>query len=154
VAATINAEPIVDYKGGVFTDESFSQDTNHIISIVGWETDPATGEVSWVIRNSWGEYWGEMGFMRLVAGKNLLGIEEAVAWATPGSYTVHNFPCSEDGKNCNGKPDASRSPVSTAFYVDPSNDMVGFFQTRLNFAPQAAKTATSRALRKVTPHRV
>jgi hypothetical protein len=68
----------------VFADESFSQDTNHIVSIVGWETNKDTG-LSWIIRNSWGEYWGEMGFMRLVAGKNLLGIEEAVAWATPGT---------------------------------------------------------------------
>jgi cathepsin X len=87
VAATINAEPIVNYKGGVFADESFPQDTNHIVSIVGWETNPDTG-LSWIIRNSWGEYWGEMGFMRLVAGKNLLGIEEAVAWATPGTISL------------------------------------------------------------------
>jgi hypothetical protein len=57
---------------------------------------------------------------------------------------VHNFPCSEDGKNCQGKPDA----VSTERYVDPSNDMAGFFQTRLDLSPEAAVTATTRALRR------
>ena len=35
VAAVINAEPIVDYAGGVFKDKSASKDTNHIVSIVG-----------------------------------------------------------------------------------------------------------------------
>lgn len=60
VAATINAEPIVEYKGGVFTDDSYSQSTNHIVSIVGWETDQNTGKKAWIIRNSWGQYWGEV----------------------------------------------------------------------------------------------
>eukprot|EP00977_Amphora_coffeiformis_P023427 scaffold13351_cov200-Amphora_coffeaeformis.AAC.8 len=82
VAATINAEPIVNWKGGIFTDDSHSQMTNHIVSIVGWGTDPDTGKKHWVIRNSWGQYWSEMGFMRLEAGKNLLGIEGEVAWAS------------------------------------------------------------------------
>lgn len=57
--------------------------------------------------------------MRLEAGKNLLGIEGEVAWATPGTYTVHNFPCSEDGKNC-----VLNDVVSTEQYKDPSTDML------------------------------
>ena len=55
VAATINAEPIVDWEGGVFTDDSHSQTTNHIVSIVGWGTCPKTGSKHWIIRNSWGQ---------------------------------------------------------------------------------------------------
>jgi cathepsin X len=35
VAATINAEPIVKYTGGIYTDDSEAQRTNHIVSIVG-----------------------------------------------------------------------------------------------------------------------
>jgi hypothetical protein len=45
-------------------------------------------------------------------GQNLLGIEGEIAWATPGQFTVNNFPCSEDGKNCN-----------THIYEDPSSDV-------------------------------
>jgi cathepsin X len=120
VAATINAEPIVKYAGGVFTDESYSKSSNHIVSIVGWGTDDESGDLYWIIRNSWGQYWGEMGYMRLKAGGNLLGIEGEVAWATPGSFTVHNFPCSEDGKNCVAH---HQNVVGTQNYIDPSVDV-------------------------------
>jgi len=48
-------------------------------------------------------------------GKNLLGIESEVAWATPKSWTVENYPCDEDGKNCDGG--------GSQIYVDPSLDM-------------------------------
>lgn len=60
-----------------------------------------------------------MGYLRIETGKNLLGIEGEVAWATPGTFTVHNFPCSEDGKNCV----VQRDPVSTHFYQDPSKNV-------------------------------
>lgn len=61
-----------------------------------------------------------MGYMRLEVGKNLLGIEGEVAWATPGQFTVHNFPCNEDGSNCVVK---RRAAVETQTYVDPSKDL-------------------------------
>ena len=50
VAATINAEPIVTYQGGVFTDDSHSQRTNHIVAIVGWGTEEETGILYWIVR--------------------------------------------------------------------------------------------------------
>jgi len=56
-----------------------------------------------------------MGYLRLEPGKNLLGIESGVALATPGAFTVHNFPCLEDGKNC-----VVKDSVATQFYQDPS----------------------------------
>jgi len=59
-----------------------------------------------------------MGFMRVEMGTNILGLEGEVAWATPGMWTEINFPCAENGKNCDG---SSRHEKSRAqFYVDPS----------------------------------
>jgi cathepsin X len=56
VAATINAEPIVKYGGGIFTDDSHPTETNHIVAIVGWGTDAGSGTKFWIVRNSWGQY--------------------------------------------------------------------------------------------------
>lgn len=50
------------YTGGVFSgDDDCGGYTNHQIILVGW--DDATG--SWILRNSWGSYWGENGYMRI-----------------------------------------------------------------------------------------
>jgi len=139
VAATINAEPIVDYTGGIFSNTTFSKSTNHIVSIIGWEKDEETGKKHWIVRNSWGHYWGEMGFVRVEMGSNILGLEGEVAWATPGSWTEVNYPCFEDGKNC-----AAKQP--TGFYDDPSND-VQAVQRRLKVDGGVAAPSNLRASR-------
>lgn len=51
-----------NYNGGVFAgNDDCGGYTNHQIILVGW--DDATG--SWILRNSWGPYWGENGYMRI-----------------------------------------------------------------------------------------
>ena len=113
VAASVNGKPLHEYEGGIFDDETADRTQTHIVSLVGFgESDE--GQAYWIARNSWGQYWGEMGFFRIAAGQNILGIESGIAWATPGRYTVRNFPCSEDGKNC--APDAE-------IYMDPSSNI-------------------------------
>ena len=100
IACGINAEDIVEYVGGVHDAPHKPKMINHIISVVGWGYDNKIDKQYWIIRNSWGSYWGEMGFMRLVLGDNQLGIEKTCAYAIPGTWTEHNFPCYEDGSNC------------------------------------------------------
>jgi len=98
IACGIDAAPILDYKGGIVSDAGMSID--HVISVVGWGNDPDAGQY-WIVRNSWGEYWGEMGYVRVAKGNNALHLEEQCAWAVPATWTEFNYPCNEDGSNCN-----------------------------------------------------
>ena len=69
-----------------------AQNLNHAISIVGWGVDAKEGPY-WVGRNSWGHYWGELGFFRIERGNNTLGVESRCVWGTPGVCTRTRGPC-------------------------------------------------------------
>lgn len=69
----------------VFEDLTGDQDLDHSISVVGYGTDSGTGKEFWILRNSWGSYWGEAGFARVVRGKNNLGIESNCQYAVPAN---------------------------------------------------------------------
>ncbi len=75
----------VNYTGGIFNCPSCSHAIDHIISVVGWGEGELNGQTVpyWIVRNSWGTYWGEDGWFRIVRGQNQIGIEQACAWATP-----------------------------------------------------------------------
>lgn len=99
ISCGIDATEILEYTGGIATQEGSMVD--HVISVVGWGNDEEKGQY-WIIRNSWGEYWGEMGYIRVQFGK--LQVEQQCAWATLADYTApekHNqVACYEGGENC------------------------------------------------------
>ncbi len=118
VACGISALPLKDFFGGeIFSDENTPTNHNHVVSIVGYGHDDKTKKDFYIVRNSWGQYWAEEGFFRIETGKNLLGIEQECAWATPGSFTVRNMPCSEDGAECEG---VEGMKTIQQEYIDPS----------------------------------
>lgn len=51
---------------------------NHAVTLVGWDDD----KQAWIIRNSWGERWGDRGNFLCRYGSNV-GQGAAVAWAVP-----------------------------------------------------------------------
>lgn len=77
LAAVSNEGPVVVsadatswslYGGGVFNGCSRDAAVNHAVLMVGYGHDPGGGTGGrdyWLIRNSWGEGWGEDGFIRI-----------------------------------------------------------------------------------------
>ena len=98
IACGIDASPILEYTTGIATDAGSGID--HVISVVGWGEED--GQSYWQVRNSWGEYWGEFGYVRVAFGA--LHIEDQCSWATVGSYTAPELAnqahCYEDGSEC------------------------------------------------------
>lgn len=97
ISCGIDAAPILKYTGGIFKGQG--EGVDHVISVVGWGTSDS-GEKYWIVRNSWGEAWGEMGYIRVAFGSLL--VEEQCSWAVVDTFTdtSNNFPCYEGGENC------------------------------------------------------
>jgi hypothetical protein len=70
---------------------------------------------------------------RVEIGRNLIGIENHIAWATPGRYSISNFPCAENGDKCDGGHEKDE-----IYFTDPSNDL------DLDFTKESRKTSTNK----------
>ncbi|GAB4814766.1 hypothetical protein N2152v2_001812 [Parachlorella kessleri] len=67
------------YHRGFYIDTTNSTDVDHDVEVVGWGESPS-GLRYWEIRNSWGTYWGELGFMKIQRGVNALQLEAGDCW--------------------------------------------------------------------------
>nr|2PNS_A Chain A, Ervatamin-C, a papain-like plant cysteine protease [Tabernaemontana divaricata]2PNS_B Chain B, Ervatamin-C, a papain-like plant cysteine protease [Tabernaemontana divaricata]2PRE_A Chain A, Ervatamin-C [Tabernaemontana divaricata]2PRE_B Chain B, Ervatamin-C [Tabernaemontana divaricata] len=69
VAIDASSKQFQHYKSGIFSGPCGTK-LNHGVVIVGYWKD------YWIVRNSWGRYWGEQGYIRMkrVGGCGLCGI--------------------------------------------------------------------------------
>merc|ERR1711871_879868 len=75
--------PVDSYPGGIYKQDVLFPMPNHILSIVGWGHDSSVNEDYWILRNSWGTYWGTDGYAKIAMGGHNLGVEHSCSWATP-----------------------------------------------------------------------
>ena len=63
VSIVLDASAMQFYKDGIIT--KCSENINHAVLAVGYDTDKETGIKYWIVKNSWGENWGEKGYCRI-----------------------------------------------------------------------------------------
>ncbi|CAL5991985.1 Cathepsin_B [Hexamita inflata] len=63
------------YKNGVYQHNYGYVEGGHAVTFVGYGEENGLTKY-WVVRNSWGNAWGEQGYFRIRRGNNKCGIEE------------------------------------------------------------------------------
>ena len=81
----LNGTPLQTYSGGIIdktSSECPSSELNHVGILVGYGHDDATDKDYWIVKNSWGEKWGENGYFRIKRGSGTCGINTYVMTGT------------------------------------------------------------------------
>ena len=83
------------YNNGIFNACSGGQ-VNHGVVLVGWDDSQGTNGV-WILRNSWGPYWGESGYMRIEYGCSSIGYAACyVQYSSAGGPSLEVTPASHN----------------------------------------------------------
>ncbi len=160
ISCGIDASAILEYQSGIAVHKGLLETVDHVISVVGWGKE--NDQQYWIVRNSWGEYWGEMGYICVAFGS--LKVEQQCAWATVKDYTapekknqarrrvfsrrwrrgshspvpatqVH---CFEDGGNCKAK----KEPAATPGLWQKAEKVVGVVEPALMKAAKKLRGAS------------
>lgn len=127
------------YPNGIFNQSVFFPMPNHILSITGWGIDTELNQEYWILRNSWGTYWGENGYAKINMGGHNLGVESSCSWATP---------VKKNGTGSSALPAAASAKKK--MYTTHDNVTPGTYFDYAN-APRPEKPSTTASVRVVSP---
>ncbi|KAL3285480.1 hypothetical protein HHI36_000012 [Cryptolaemus montrouzieri] len=81
ISVGINAtDELQHYISGILIDKTCTDQPNHGVLVVGYSSEG--GKDYWIIKNSWGDYWGEKGYFNLIRNENACGIATMASYPT------------------------------------------------------------------------
>ncbi|KAK8958092.1 Cysteine proteinase 1 [Platanthera guangdongensis] len=89
----INAVFMQFYVGGVSCPYICSSNQDHGVLLVGYGSEGYApirlkNKPYWIIKNSWGQNWGDQGYYKICRGRNICGVESQVSTVTVAT-SVH-----------------------------------------------------------------
>jgi len=85
IAIEADQSSFQQYRGGVL-DAACGTSLDHGVLLVGYGSD--AGQDYWLVKNSWGEYWGENGYIRLCRNCNANNGEGQCGILMSASYPI------------------------------------------------------------------
>jgi len=103
------ADDFMNYEKGVMDKCKYNAKPDHAVLVVGYGREG--GKDYWLIKNSWGDNWGDHGFAKIVRGRNC--------------NAIVNLGCGSASCRYSGSPDTAPTtpkpkPVPLALYCDLS----------------------------------
>lgn len=92
LAVCVDANDWVSYTGGVI--HSCGNSLDHCVQLVGYDKD----NEYWIVRNSWGEAWGDNGYVMLKGGKNTCGLTTIPTYTSVSKSKKSKSKDSDDDK--------------------------------------------------------
>ena len=98
IVVAINATPeLYYYEKGIFHSDAKKTEgkieknvkqweyTNHAVVCIGWGEENVNDKIEkfWILKNSWGNLWGEKGYFRMLKGVNNGSVEAQGVFLTP-----------------------------------------------------------------------
>jgi cathepsin L len=68
LSVSLDANNMGNYRSGIYRGCSVDYNVNHAVNIIGVNV---TGGY-WIIRNSWGTWWGDNGYMKIAMVRNIV----------------------------------------------------------------------------------
>lgn len=69
------------YTSGIYDEESCMKHIfNHAMGVVGYGYDETSSRPYWIVRNSWGQNWGQDGYVKFLMGVDLCSIADYVTY--------------------------------------------------------------------------
>ena len=128
------------YSGGCYVHASGVLEAGHIVLIVGWDDSFCGGQGGWIVKNSWGPYWGEAGFFNILYFNCEIGNYAQLVNYTPSfgdktEYYAEDAPVSAFCANLDGN---SYPDLAVANYWSDNvsilkNKGLGTFQTQVSY---------------------
>ncbi|XP_030527100.1 cysteine proteinase 15A-like [Rhodamnia argentea] len=94
LAVGINAVYMQTYIGGVSCPYICSKNLDHGVLLVGYGSAGYAPirfkeKPFWIIKNSWGQNWGENGYYKICRGRNICGVDSMVSTVAAIHTTAH-----------------------------------------------------------------
>lgn len=75
VVVSLDSRHFHEYSEGILDTTEGCGATDHVVTLIGYGTDENGGDF-YIVKNSWGNQWGEKGYLRIARGVNYCSLAE------------------------------------------------------------------------------